>query len=74
MTRPIWVDPDIAAHATEVKVKTLNAWVHRGYIPARDPAGKYDLTAIFTFIESRGSSRAAMAKAARARRLRNPGE
>lgn len=68
MSRPIWVEPAIAAHAAEVKVKTLNAWVHRGHIPPRNADGRYDLTAIFNYVEGRRDAQLGRVVASRARR------
>lgn len=68
MSRPIWVEPAIAAHAADVQVNTLNAWVHRGHIPPPNDAGRYDLTAIFTYVEGRRDRQLGRAAAARSRR------
>lgn len=68
MSRPVWVEPAIAAHATEVQVRTIAKWARLGLIAPRNAEGKYDLTSIFDYYESRSEGTKATAEANRARR------
>lgn len=68
VTRPIWVEPAIAAHAADVTVRTVAKWARLGLIPPPDAAGRYDLTAIFNYYEGRSEGLKVIAAANRQRR------